>query len=137
MWVRGCAHTTTNNDGSNLKTHSELEVTNGRNDLKPYSSTVYRPRRFPYSSVVIDGHSGYISLQAFHWLSRNKVPVFIMNFDGTVISSILPPMPVKADLRAAQLEASQDPKKRLFISYALIEAKIAKSASSRMACRTL
>jgi CRISPR-associated protein Cas1 len=76
---------------------------------------------------VIDGHSGYISLQALHWLSRNHVPVFLMDFDGTLISSILPPMPVKADLRAAQIQASNDPKKKFTISKTLIQAKIARS----------
>ena len=77
-------------------------------DDKIPSSMSFRPRRFPYSNVVIDGHSGYISLQALHWLSRNKIPVFVMSFDGTLISSILPPMPVKADLRAAQIQAAND-----------------------------
>ena len=87
----------------------------------------FRPRRFPYSSLLIDGHSGYLSLQALHWLSRNKVPVFIMNYDGSVISSILPPMPVKADLRAAQLEAANDPVKKTIIANAFVKAKIARS----------
>jgi hypothetical protein len=50
----------------NLKSRSELEITDGREDNKTPRSMSYRPRRFPYSSVVIDGHSGYISLQAFH-----------------------------------------------------------------------
>jgi len=87
----------------------------------------FKPRRFPYSSVVIDGHSGYISLRAFHWLSRNKVPVFIMNFDGTMISSILPPMPIKADLRAAQFQASADSSKKFEIARCILQAKIARS----------
>src|SRR5208282_3622632 len=94
----------------NLKTRSELAVTNGREDDRPYSTSSFRPRRFPYNSVIIDGHSGYVSLQAFHWLSKNKIPVFVMNFDGTVISSVLPPIPVKADLRAAQFEAAANPR---------------------------
>lgn len=111
----------------NLKSRSDLEVTDGREDRKPSTSTRFRPRRFPYSSVVIDGHSGYISLQALHWLSRNKVPVFVMNFDGTMISSILPPMPVKADLRAAQILAANDSKKKFSIARALVQAKIARS----------
>ncbi len=111
----------------NLRSSSELEITNGRLDDRANETRSYRPRRFPYSSVAIDGHSGYISLQAFHWLSRNKVPVFIMNFDGTVISSILPPMPVKADLRAAQFQAACDPKKKFTIARALVLAKIARS----------
>jgi CRISPR-associated protein Cas1 len=111
----------------NLKSRSELEITNGREDDRQYSTSYFRPRSFPYSSVVVDGHSGYISLQALHWLSRNKVPVFIMNFDGTVISSILPPVPVKADVRAAQFKAASDPKKKLTIAGALVRAKIARS----------
>jgi CRISPR-associated protein Cas1 len=50
-----------------------------------------------------------------------------MNFDGTLISSILPPMPVKADLRAAQFQAANDAKKKFTIAKALVEAKIARS----------
>jgi CRISPR-associated protein Cas1 len=110
-----------------LTSRSELEITNGREDDRSYVVTRYRPRRFPYSSVVIDGHSGYISLPALHWLSRNKVPVFILNFDGTMISSILPPMPVKADLRAAQMRAANDPHRRFTVAKALVQAKIARS----------
>src|SRR5208337_1204117 len=87
----------------------------------------FRPRRFPYSSIIIDGHSGYISLQALHWLSKNKIPVFVMNFDGTLISSVLPPMPVKADLRAAQFEATANPKVKFSIAKALVQAKLARS----------
>lgn len=112
----------------NLRERSELEVRDGRDGItKPYATSFYRPRRFPYSSIIIDGHSGYISLQAFHWLSRNKVPVFVMNYDGTMISSILPPMSIKADLRAAQLEASGKMRMKRKIARALVEAKIARS----------
>jgi CRISPR-associated protein Cas1 len=50
-----------------------------------------------------------------------------LNFDGTMISSILPPIPVKADLRAAQLQASSDSEKRSTIAKALVQAKIARS----------
>ena len=81
----------------------------------------------PYDSIIIDGHSGYISLQAFHWLSRNKVPVFILSYDGSLISSVLPPMPVKADLRAAQFEACKDPVRKLKIAYEIVKAKIQRS----------
>jgi len=111
----------------NLKSRSELEVTDGREDTKQFSTLRFRPRRFPYSSIIIDGHSGYISLQAFHWLSKNKIPVFVMNFDGTVISSVLPPIPVKADLRAAQFEAAANPKVKFKIAKALVQTKIARS----------
>nr|MDO8135066.1 CRISPR-associated endonuclease Cas1 [Candidatus Njordarchaeum guaymaensis] len=109
----------------NLRSRSDLDVTDGRGDYGEVPSHyTFRPRRIPYDSIIIDGHSGYVSLQAFHWLSRNKVPVFILNFDGSLISSILPPMPVKADLRSAQLEAYKDPQKKDRIAYELVKAKI-------------
>jgi len=111
----------------NLRSRSELEVTDGREYDKQENAYRFRPRRFPYSSIIIDGHSGYISLQAFHWLSRNKVPVFILDYDGSMISSILPPAPVKADLRAAQIKASEDSKKKFSIANSLVRAKIARS----------
>ena len=113
---------------NNLHSRSELSVTDGREDFKTEPSThSFRPRRVPHDSIIIDGHSGYISLQAFHWLSRNNIPVFILNFDGSLISSILPPTPIKADLRVAQIQALADENKRFRIAYALIEAKIRRS----------
>lgn len=111
----------------NLRSRSEFEVTDGRDWDKPPSTLRFRPRRFPYSSIIVDGHSGYISLQGFHWLSRNRVPVFILDFGGSLISSILPPAPVKADLRAAQIKASEDAKVKFSIANAIVRAKVARS----------
>jgi CRISPR-associated protein Cas1 len=87
----------------------------------------FHPRRIPYDSIIIEGHSGYISFQALHWLSRNNIPVFIMNFDGSVLSSILPPIPVKADVRIAQIRTESDSEKTLKIAKALFQAKITRS----------
>jgi CRISPR-associated protein Cas1 len=44
-----------------------------------------------------------------------------------MISSILPPAPVKADLRAAQLKASEDARKKFTIAQAIVKAKVARS----------
>jgi CRISPR-associated protein Cas1 len=44
-----------------------------------------------------------------------------------MISSILPPMPIKADLRAAQLKASEDTRKKFTIANAIVKAKVARS----------
>lgn len=111
----------------NLRSNTNLTLTDGHESLKEETEYKFRPRRIPYDSIIIDGHSGYITLQAFHWLSRNKMPVFILNFDGSLISSILPPTPVKADLRARQLKACEDPEKKRKIAYELVKAKIQRS----------
>jgi CRISPR-associated protein Cas1 len=116
----------------NLRSCSELEVSDGKEWVKGWGKTPrtfkFRPRRLPYSSIIVDGHSGYVSLQALHWLSRNNVPVFILDhIDGSIVSSILPPIPVKADLRAAQIQASADQKKTFTIANSLVQAKVARS----------
>ena len=112
----------------NLKTRSELEVRNGRDGItKPYVISSYRPRRFPHDCIIVDSRSGHVTLEALRWLSTHRIPLFVMNFDGSVISSILPPTPIKADLRAAQLEASRNPKMALKIARALVDGKVARS----------
>lgn len=60
-------------------------------------------------------------------MSRSKVPVFILDYDGSMISSILPPTPVKADLRAAQIKASEDARKKFSVANAIVCAKVARS----------
>jgi CRISPR-associated protein Cas1 len=108
----------------NMRSNSNLILTDGHESRKEETEYRFRPRRIPYDSIIIDGHSGYITLQAFHWLSRNKIPVFILDFDASVISSILPPTPIKADLGAKQLKACEDPEKKRKIAYELVKAKI-------------
>jgi CRISPR-associated protein Cas1 len=44
-----------------------------------------------------------------------------------MISSILPPSPVKANLRAAQIKASEDARKKFSIANAIVRAKVARS----------
>jgi CRISPR/Cas system-associated endonuclease Cas1 len=51
----------------------------------------------------------------------------MLDYDGSLISSILPPAPVKADLRAAQLKASEDERKEFTIANAIVRAKVARS----------
>jgi CRISPR-associated protein Cas1 len=53
--------------------------------------------------------------------------VFVLNYDGTIISSIFPPAAIKSNLRVAQIQAANDSKKKSTIAKALIQAKIARS----------
>lgn len=106
-----------------LYSRSELQVQDGRGG----NTYAFQPRQTPFDSIIIDGHSGYISMQALHWLSRNNIPIHVMNYDGTLICTILPPTPIKADIRAAQHKAANDPERKLHIAHALVEAKITRS----------
>jgi len=83
----------------------------------------FHPRRIPYDSVVIDGQTGSISLAAIKWLMRHGVPLFILDYNGTLLSSTLPKDPVNGPLKIAQIEAYNDPAKRFYIAKKLVEAK--------------
>jgi CRISPR-associated protein Cas1 len=83
----------------------------------------FQPRRMPYDSVVIDGQTGTISITAIKWLMRHDVPLFVLDYNGTLLSSTLPREPVNGPLKIAQIEAYKDQEKRFYIAKKLLEAK--------------
>lgn len=108
---------------SNAKPHAELMITDGRRENNIGERYLFLPRRMEYDSIILENCTGHVSLGALRWLSHMNVPVFLLDFDGSVISSILPPTPIKADLRVAQIQASADPQRKFTIAHALVEAK--------------
>jgi len=92
-------------------------------DTHPYSCEV-RPRHASFDSVVIDSQSGQMSIGAVKWLMRHGIPIFILDYNGSILSSILPRGPVTGDLKRAQLEAYQDPQRRAYIAKKIVEAKL-------------
>ena len=87
----------------------------------------FRPRQLPYDSIIVEGHSGMITFEAINWLMHHNTPVLMLDYDGSLISAIMPPQPVRGDLRRAQVEAHLNPKKRLTIARSIIEAKLERS----------
>jgi len=83
-----------------------------------------QPRHVPFDSIVIDSQTGQISIPAIKWLMRHGVPLFILDYNGTLLSSTLPREPVVGNLKKAQIEAHQDPEKRFYIARAIVEAKL-------------
>lgn len=112
---------------ANTRAHQELMITDGRRDNCNGERYLFTPRQCPHDAIIVEAKTGHISLQAMRWLSANNIPVFIMNYDGSIISSLLPPIPVKADVRIAQIKTASDPKKSLTIAKALFQAKITRS----------
>ncbi len=52
------------------------------------------------------------------------MPVFVLDFDGTLISSILPPTPIKTDVKVAQMQTASSETKRFEVAYPIIKAKL-------------
>ena len=88
----------------------------------------FRPRQLPYDSIIVEGHSGMITFEAINWLMHHNTPVFMLDYDGSLISAIMSPQPVRGDLRRAQVEAHLDSEKRVVIARSFIEAKLERSS---------
>ena len=90
---------------ANTRTCQELRVQDGHQNHQSGESYVFQPRQCPHDAIIVEGRTGHISLQALRWLSANNIPVFFMSYDGSIISTILPPVPVKPDVRVGQIQA--------------------------------
>lgn len=81
------------------------------------------PKRFPFSNVVIYGTRGSISFEAIRWLTKHDVQISILNWNGKILTTILPPEAKQTKLKFRQYEAYKS-QKRIEIAKKLIEAKI-------------
>jgi len=87
----------------------------------------YRPQQLPFDSVVVDSLTGSVSFEALRFLAVHDVPVTLLRWNGTVLSTILPRGPANGELRVAQVEAYSDPNRRLGIAREFIREKVAKT----------
>lgn len=87
----------------------------------------FKPREIPYDAIFVHGSSGWISFQAMRWLVHHNTAVFMLDHDGSILSSTMPPQSIRGDLRKAQVEAYLDSKIRLTVARSLIEAKLERS----------
>jgi len=112
---------------SNAKPHAELMITDGGRNQSTPERYLFLPGKIEYDSIILENCTGHLSLAALRWLSIHNIPIFFLDFDGSIISSILPSKPIKAEVRIAQIKTASDPKKSLTIAKALFQAKITRS----------
>jgi len=88
----------------------------------------FRPRHIPFDSIVNVGDSGYVSFAAIHWCSLHDLPIYFLDYDGSLVSSILPPQPIRTDVRRTQLEAYLNDERRVEIAREFVDVKLDRSA---------
>jgi len=112
----------------NLKTSCQLEIQDGHDGIKQRSTMRFRPRKFPFGSILVNSTSGYVSFRALDWISRNSnASIFFVDVKGGITCSVLPRRPVRPDLRFGQFIAASDRMKTFTIGKAIIEAKVERS----------
>lgn len=110
--------------------NAKLHVKDGRFSAneEPEKYT-FSPKRMDIDSIVIYGKSGNISIEAIRWLVKHNVQVTILNWDGKLLTTMLPPESANVKIKFAQYHAFEDEETRLKIAKKFIEAKISKSES--------
>ena len=87
----------------------------------------YPARELPFDSLIIHNAGGKVSFESIRFLMEHNVPIFHMNWDGTLVGLTAPSGPISGELRLAQYQASLICSKRETIARSFIEEKIAKS----------
>jgi CRISPR/Cas system-associated endonuclease Cas1 len=87
----------------------------------------YRPQQLPFDSVVVDSLTGSVSFEALRFLAVHDIPVMLLRWNGSVLSTTLPRGQSNRDLKVARIGAYSDPARRLGIARKFIRAKVAKT----------
>lgn len=104
--------------------NAKLIVQEGRSsvDSAPLSYT-FRPKMIDFDNVVVNGHSGHITFDAMRWLVKQNVQLTLLNWDGKLLTTILPPEAKQTKLKFAQYRAYESDE-RISLARKFIEAKV-------------
>jgi len=107
---------------------AKLHVKDGRSSTtEEPEEYVFSPKRMDIDSVIIYGRKGNLTLDAIRWLIKHNVQISILNWDGKLLTTMLPPESTNVKTKFAQYHAFEDEKARVKISKKFIEAKFDKS----------
>ncbi|WFN35245.1 CRISPR-associated endonuclease Cas1 [Methanogenium sp. S4BF] len=114
-----------NGHGISMKVdRAHLHITDGRFSTEEEPAKyVFHPQRIDIDSIVIYGRSGNLSLEAIRWLVKHNVQVSILDWDGTMLTTMLPPESVQVKTKFVQYHAFDDKKLRLKLAKKFIESK--------------
>jgi CRISPR-associated protein Cas1 len=118
-----------NGHGINLRVdNAKLHIKDGRNSTtEEPKEYLFSPQRIDIDSVVIYGASGNISIESIRWLIKHGLQVVILNWNGKLLTTMLPLESVQVKTKFAQYRAFDNPKKRLALAQKFIEAKLIKT----------
>jgi CRISPR-associated protein Cas1 len=118
-----------NGHGISMRVHgSKLYIKDGRFSVEDEPlEYVFAPKRMEFDSIIIYGQDGNISIDAIRWLIKHNVQVTILNWNGKLLTTMLPAESVQVKTKFAQYEAYKDEKLRISIARKIIQAKVERS----------
>jgi len=84
----------------------------------------FLPHKIHHDSIIIDGHTGYVTFESLRWLSKHDIPLTILNWNGNLLSVALPEGPKSGQLRIKQYQKYLDLGTRFEIARTIIDSKV-------------
>ncbi|AFV22397.1 CRISPR-associated protein, Cas1 family [Methanolobus psychrophilus R15] len=107
---------------------AKLHIKDGRSSATEDPEVyVFSPKRMDIDSVIIYGQNGNLTLDAIRWLIKHNVQISILNWDGKLLTTMLPPESTNVKTKFAQYRVFEDEKARVKIAKNFIEAKFDKT----------
>jgi CRISP-associated protein Cas1 len=82
---------------------------------------VYKPRQIDIDHIVVYGQDGNLTLDAVRWLSKHRVQLSVLNWNGELLTTITNPTGATIKTKLNQMKAYEN--KRIDISKAILKAK--------------
>ena len=84
---------------------------------------IFIPKRIDLDNVIIYGRNGNITLEAIRWLIKHNVQITILDWNGKLLTTMLPPESVQVKTKFAQYHSYSDNNLRLELAKKFIRAK--------------
>src|SRR3989338_111401 len=99
-----------NGHGINLRVDAaKLHIRDGRysDDTEP-KEYVFRPKQINVDNIVVYGKSGSISIEAVRWLIKHGVQMTFLDWNGKLLTTMLPRESVEVKTKFVQYSAFGD-----------------------------
>ena len=107
---------------------AKLHIKNGRTSASENPEEyVFSPKRMDIDHIIIYGRNGNLTLESIRWLIKHNVQISILDWDGKLLTTMLPPESTNVKTKFAQYHAYEDQESRIKIARKFIEAKFDKS----------
>ncbi|MCM1987488.1 CRISPR-associated endonuclease Cas1 [Methanococcoides seepicolus] len=118
-----------NGHGINMRVDgAKLHIKDGRfSTTEVPKEYVFSPKRMDIDSIVVYGRSGSLSLEAIRWLIKHNVQITLLDWNGKLLTTILPSESTNVKTKFAQYHAYEDKDTRVKLAKKFIEAKFSKS----------
>ena len=107
---------------------AKLHINEGRfSTSEEPQEYIFAPKRMDIDNIIIYGKDGNISIDAIRWLIKHNVQITILNWDGKLLTTMLPPESVQVKTKFAQYDAYRDSDKRLKLAKNFLESKFSRT----------